>query len=181
MAAGKFLTPGDTLVASAAAERAGNPAARGSRAGQENPVVDRSISGARAAALGALAALVHGAFDLVTYPSAWTRAPYLRIEDMPELFSTLTPAGVSIAASGVSGVIAALAIVAVEPGRDRRAVTLGVVLALFWLFSALLTHVVWLKTSWALALTSLPLGVPRGLAIGWLTARLVPAPSAARD
>jgi hypothetical protein len=142
---------------------------------QENPVADRSISGARALALGALAALLHGGFDLLTWPSTWTRPPYLRLEDMPEVFSSLSPAGVSIAASAVSGFIAALAILAVEPERNRRVVALGLVLAAFWLFSALLTHAVWLRTSWTYALTSLPLALPRGLAIGWVAARLAPA------
>jgi hypothetical protein len=137
------------------------------------------ISGARAAALGALAALLHGAFDLVTWPSRWTRAPYLRLEDMPEVFSSLSPVGVSIAASAVSGVIAMLAILAVEPRRDRRAVALGLALAAFWLLSGLLTHAVWLRTSWAEAATSLALGLPRGLAIGGVAARL--APPADRD
>jgi hypothetical protein len=139
-------------------------------------VADRPISGARALALGALAALLHAGFDLATWGSAWTRPPYLRLEDMPEVFSSLSPVGVSIAASAVSGVIAALAILAVEPQRDRRAVPLGLALAAFWLLSGVLTHAVWLRTSPAQAATSLLLGLPRGLAIGWAAARLAPAP-----
>ena len=144
-------------------------------------MVDRSIPAGRAFALGTLAAVLHGLFDLLTWPYPLTRPPYLRLEDMPQAFSSLSPAGVSLAASAVSGVIAALAIVAVEPARNRRVVTLGLVLAAFWLFSALLTHAVWLRTSWTLALTSLPLAVPRGLAIGWIASRLLPARPDAAD
>jgi hypothetical protein len=144
-------------------------------------VVDPSIPAPRVLALGAVAALLHGVFDLLTWPSVWTRPPYLRLEDMPEVFSTLSATGVSIAASAVSGVIAALAVFAVEPARDRRVVTLGLVLAAFWLFSALLTHVVWLRTSSTLLLTSLPLALPRGLAIGWVATRLLPAPRSQLD
>jgi hypothetical protein len=125
--------------------------------------------------------LLHGAFDLATWPSVWTRPSYLRVEDMPELFETLSPVGISVAASAVSGVIAALAIMAVEPARDRRVWTLGAVLTAFWFLSALLTHLVWLRTPWTLALTSLPLALPRGLGIGWVTARLLPAAGAGDD
>jgi hypothetical protein len=127
-----------------------------------------------------IAALVHAAFDLVTWPSAWTRAPYLRLEDMHEAFGALSPVGVSIAASAVSGIIAALALVAFEPASGRRARALGLALAAFWIFSALLTHAVWLSTPWSRALVALPLGIPRGLAVGWLLAQLAtPSPTPA--
>lgn len=139
------------------------------------------ISGGRAMSLGGLAAALHGAFDLATWPSRLTRPPYLRLEDMPEVFSMLSPAGVSFATSAVSGIIAALALAAVEPGPGRRAWTLGLVLAAFWIFSALLTQAVWLATPWTLAATSLPLGLPRGLAIGWAMARLARAPRPAGE
>lgn len=139
---------------------------------------DPSPNGKRVLALGALAVLVHAAFDLVTYPSAWTRAPYLRVEDMNEAFGALSPVAISIAASAVSGVIAVLALVAFEPAPGRRARSLGVTLAAFWIFSALLTHAVWLSTPWTYALVALPLGIPRGLAVGWILARLAPAASA---
>jgi hypothetical protein len=145
-------------------------------------VSDPSPTGKRILALCALAMLVHAGFDLVTWPSAWTRAPYLRVEDMNEAFAGLSPVGISIAASAVSGVIAGLALVAFEPARGRRARSLGLALAAFWIFSALLTHAVWLSTPWTYALVALPLGVPRGLAVGWLLARLAPAaPAPARE
>jgi hypothetical protein len=138
------------------------------------------ITGGRALALGLLAGAVHGLFDAATWPSPLTRPPYLRLEDMPEVFSMLSPLGVGIATSAVSGIIAGLAIVAVEPARGRRVWTLGLVLAAFWLFSALLTQAVWLRTSWALAATSLPFALPRGLVIAWLVQRLSPAADAPR-
>ena len=139
-----------------------------------------SPSARRVLALGAVAALVHAAFDLVTWPSSWTRAPYLRLEDMHEAFGALSPVGVSIAASVVSGIIAALALAAFEPAPGRRARTFGLALAAFWIFSALLTHAVWLSTPWSRALVALPLGIPRGLTVGWLLARFaaeVPTPA----
>jgi hypothetical protein len=145
-----------------------------SRQDEEALLPEAPISGGRSIALGALAAAVHGLFDAVTWPSPLTRPPYLRLEDMPEVFAMLSPLGVGIATSAVSGIIAALAIVAVEPARGRRTWTLGLVLAAFWLFSALLTQAVWLRTSWALAATSLPFALPRGLLIAWLVGRLAP-------
>jgi hypothetical protein len=130
--------------------------------------------GGRALLLGIAAAVLHGACDLATFPSRWTRPPYLRIEDAPEMFHTLSPVGVSVAASAVSGVIAALAVLAVEPAPGRRARTLGIVLAAFWLCSAVLFQAVWLSTGWRYGLTSLPLALPRGLVIGWAIAALSP-------
>jgi hypothetical protein len=143
-------------------------------------VPDNPTTGGRVAGPAALAAVLHGLFDLVTWYSRWTRPPYLRLEDMPEMFSMLSPLGVSIATSAVSGVIAGLAIAGIEPAPGRRATSLGLVLAGFWFFSAVLVHAVWLRTSWTLAATSLPLALPRGLAIGWAAARLAaprPAPT----
>jgi hypothetical protein len=158
--------------------RRGQPTPAVDLGGQETKLPERSISGGRALALGAVAAALHGAADLATYGSALLRPAYLRLEDAPDVFSTLSPVGVSIAASAVSGAIAALSVSIVEPTPRRRAVALGVVLAAFWTFSAFLTWLVWLETPAALALASLLLGAPRGLLIGWALARLCPEPAA---
>ena len=77
----------------------------------------------------------------------------------------------SLAASCVSGVIAVIAIVATAPAR-RRALALGAFVAGFWILSAALTRLVWLSTPWPTSAVAIALGVPRGLAIGWVLARL---------
>jgi hypothetical protein len=137
------------------------------------------MTGGRAALVGLVATLLHGGFDLLTWPSRLMRPPYLRLEDMPEVFAMLSPLGISIATSCVSGIIATLAAVAIEPGPRRRTLTLGLVLSAFWLLSALLMQAVWLSTSWSLAATSLPLALPRGLLVAWIASRLTPAAPAA--
>jgi hypothetical protein len=142
--------------------------------GQEAGLGDRSITGPRALALGALAAALHGVADLVCWPSPLLRPTYLRLEDGPEVFATLSPVGVSVAASAVSGAIAALSVSVVEPSPRRRALTLGAVLAAFWAFSACLTWAVWLRTPAPLVASSVLVGSLRGLVIGWVLARLCP-------
>jgi hypothetical protein len=100
---------------------------------------------------------------------------------MPEGFAGfLSPVGISIAVSIVSGIIAALAIVAVEPARGERVRTLAVVLGAFWCFSALLTQVTWLSTPWSYAVTSVPLGFVRGAAIAAVASLLLPRLDARR-
>ena len=128
-----------------------------------------SLSGRRVAALAGLALALHGLFDAVTYRIPHAAPPYLRLADAPEVFQFLSPLAVSIAVCCVSGIIAVIAVVAVEP-RHRRPLVLGGIVTGFWLFSALLTRVVWMSTPWSSTALALALGVPRGLAIGWLLA-----------
>jgi hypothetical protein len=130
------------------------------------------LSGRRVAALSVLAAALHGAFDAVTYRLPWAAPPYLRLADAPEMFEMLSPVAVSVAASCVSGIIAAIAVVAVEPGRGRRSLALGAVIAGFWLLSAVLMRLTWLSTPWPVALVGIACGVPRGLVIGAVLSRL---------
>jgi hypothetical protein len=129
------------------------------------------LSGRRVAALACAAALVHGLFDALTLHLPYLAPPYLRLEDGPEAFQTLSPLTVSIAASCVSGLIAVIALVAFETVRRRRALVLGGVAAGFWIFSAGLLRAVWLTTPWGIALLGIAAGIPRGLAVGWVLAR----------
>lgn len=124
------------------------------------------------AALGLGAALLHLGFDVACAQVAWARPPYLRMEDLPEAFRYLpfvsAPVAVSVAASAVSGLLAIIALLAVEPGSGRRRWQLTRTVTGFWLFTALLTWLVWLSTPFLRALPGIALGIPRGLAVGWL-------------
>ena len=131
------------------------------------------LSGVRLAVLGLVAAALHAVIDAVSARFGPTTPPYLKIEDFPEAFQLLSPFAVSLAASSVSGVIAVIALVAAAPSR-RRALAIGTLIAGFWILSASLTRLVWLSTPWPMALLAIALGVPRGLAIGWVLARLAP-------
>lgn len=126
----------------------------------------------RTAALAAGAALLHLGFDIACSAVSWARPPYLRTEDLPEVFRELpfvsAPVAVSLAASAVSGILAAIALAAVEPGAPRRRRQLVGIVTGFWLFTALLTWLVWLSTPFVRALPGIALGLPRGLAVGWL-------------
>ena len=133
----------------------------------------RPLSGARLAVLGLVAAALHAAFDAASSRFGPTTPPYLRLEDWPEAFRLLSPFAVSLTASCVSGVIAVIAVVVAAPAR-RRGLVLGALVAGFWIFSASLTRLVWLATPWPSALVGIALGVPRGLVIGWVLARLAP-------
>lgn len=144
----------------------------GVEAPREKPVPDApSLSGRRVAALASLAALLHGLFDAITYRFPAVRPPYLRLEDAPEAFQMLSPVAVSISASCVSGLIATIVVIAVEPNR-RRPALLGALVTGFWIFSAALMRTMWLSTAWSTVGTALLCGIPRGLVIGALLAWL---------
>jgi hypothetical protein len=139
---------------------------------------------ARVAALGGLAALLHGTFDAALYPLRWARPPYLRLEDMPEAFRQLplvsAPVAVGVAASAVGGLLAVISLLSVEPAAPaRRRLLVGLVTG-FWAFSALLGWFTWQETPFTSVALALLLGLPRGLAIGLALERLSrPAPPAA--
>ncbi len=126
----------------------------------------------RTASLGALAALVHLSLDALLTPFRWARPPWLRMEDMPEAFRELpfvsAPVAVSASASAVGGLLAAIALLAVEPDAPRRGWLLSGLVTGFWLVSAVLTWLTWLSTPFLAALPGILLGIPRGLAVGWL-------------
>lgn len=123
------------------------------------------------AALGAVAAALHGAFDLAAASFGPTTPPYLRTADLPEAFQALSPVAVGVAASCVSGVIAVIALLATE-GARRRGLALGATITGFWLLSAALMRLVWLDTPWATAAWGLAAGLPRGFVVGGVLAAL---------
>lgn len=142
------------------------------------PGAARNPARRRTAALAALAAAVHLAFDAAQSAVAWLRPPYLRFEDMPEAFRELpfvsAPVAVSVASAAAGGVLAAIALAAVEERAPRRRRLLVLLVTGFWLFSAVLSWGTWLSTPFLAALPGILMGVPRGLAIGWLLWRLSP-------
>lgn len=131
----------------------------------------RPLGRARLALAGAVAAVLHAAFDAasVTFPPA--TPPYLRLADMPDVFQSLSPVAVSVAASCVSGVIAVIALVATAAARRRR-LALSATVTAFWVLSAVLTRLVWLDTPWPVAAVGILAGVPRGVVIGAVLAAL---------
>jgi hypothetical protein len=131
-----------------------------------------ALSSLRLAALGALAAVLHGGLDAAS-SAAGATPPYLRLADAPEAFRVLSPFAVSVAFSAVSGVIAAIALVVVSASRrGAAALPLGVAIAALWILSAALSRVAWFDTPAGPTLLSIACGVPRGLAIGWILTRL---------
>jgi len=129
-------------------------------------------SSRRTVALGAGAALLHLGFDAACSAVSWARPPYLRMEELPEAFRQLplvsAPVAVSVATSMISGLLAVIALLAVEPGAPRRRRQLIGIVTGFWLFTAALTWLVWLSTPFARVLPGIALGLLRGLAVGWL-------------
>ena len=129
----------------------------------------------RALGLAGAAAALHGAFDAATFRLPWIGPPYLKLEDASEAFRFLSPLTVSVATSCVSGVIAAIAAGALEPSA-RRTGPLAALVTGFWLFSALLSWLLWFETPWPAAVAGLAAGVPRGLAVGLVLARIAGPP-----
>jgi hypothetical protein len=136
-----------------------------------------TLASGRAAAFSLVAALAHLAIDALSSRWPWTTPPHLQLAYAPEVVrEMLSPLAVGIAASAVNGVIAGIALLAVEPwagpAPGRRTLRLGVVLFGFWLLSDGLLALVWLSAPWSLVLGGLAAGLPRSLAVGWLLARL---------
>ncbi|MFL5300493.1 MAG: hypothetical protein ACJ79R_09140 [Anaeromyxobacteraceae bacterium] len=130
-----------------------------------------SPSPSRLAALALAAAALHGGLDALCSAAALTTPPYLRLGDAPEVFQLVSPLAVSIAASAVSGIIAAIAVSIVGAARARRR-ALGAALAGFWLFSAVLLRLTWLDTPLLPTIVGLACGIPRGFAVGWALSAL---------
>jgi hypothetical protein len=130
-----------------------------------------SPSPARLAALALAAAALHGGLDALCSAASLTTPPYLRLGDAPEVFRLVSPVAVSVAASAVSGIIAAIAVSLVGAARARRR-TLGAALAGFWLFSAVLLRLTWLDTPLLPTMVGLACGIPRGFAVAWALSAL---------
>jgi len=138
-------------------------------------------SSPRLLAPGLAAGLLHLAADALLGRIPWARPPYLRLEDMPEPFRELpfvsAPLAVSVAASVVGGILAAIALAAVEPNAPRRSRAVTGLVTGFWLFTALLSWATWLSTPFLAALPGIALGIPRGLLVGWAALRAAGRPA----
>lgn len=115
------------------------------------------------------ATLLHGGFDAITSWIPGLAPPYLRLRDAPEEFQLLSPIGVSVAVSCVSGLIAVISVAALLQAQRRPAV-LAAMITGFWLFSAILLRVVWLSTPWSATVIALVPGFVRGVVVGWYAA-----------
>jgi len=139
-------------------------------------------SSQRLFAPGLVACLLHLGCDALLGRIAWARPPYLRLEDMPEPFRELpfvsAPLAVSVAASVVGGILAAIALAAVEPAVPRRGRLVTRLVTGFWIFSAFLSWATWLSTPFLTALPGMALGIPRGLLVGWAALRAAGRPAA---
>ena len=134
-----------------------------------------SLTPGRVTVLALAAGAVHLACDLAAAKIPFAAPPYLLFSYMPEAFRDLSPLGVSIAASAVNGVIAAIAFAAVPTAR-RRPVPLGCVLFAFWAGSGLCLALVWLSGAGWRAITGLAFGAPRALAAAAVLLWLRPGP-----
>jgi hypothetical protein len=132
-----------------------------------------------AALLALVAGGVHLTCDLAASLLPGATPPYLLLPYAPEPFQALSPVAVSIAASVVNGIIAAIALAAIEPAPSRspgrQVMVLAAVLFAFWMLSGTLTAVVWLTgAGWRVA-GALALGAPRALLVAgvlvWLRGR----------
>jgi hypothetical protein len=135
-----------------------------------------SSSRRRVAAIAFVAAALHGALDATFSATSLTTPPYLRLGDAPDVFRLVSPVAVSLAASVVSGIIAAIATSILGARPERRVALLGAVLAAFWMFSAALTRLAWLDTPLWPSVVGVLCGIPRGLAVAWGVSKLVPIP-----
>lgn len=128
-------------------------------------------------------------FDALGARLPWTTPPWLLLDHLAGLFKELLSAepdagsfldrssigiGMSIGASGVNAIIAALLATAFED-QPRRVRALGGSLAGLWLLSGGLMMITYLSPPWGVALGSLASGLPRSFALAWLLDRLLPA------
>jgi hypothetical protein len=127
-----------------------------------------------------VASAVHLVFDLLTTRLPWVAPPYLLLDHAAGPFRDLLAVdrgavlvAVSVAASGVNGLIAGLFGVALETAR-RRVATLGLLLAGLWVFSGGLLALVYLSVPGGLLAGSLLAGVPRAFAVAWSVDRALP-------
>lgn len=147
----------------------------------------RPLAVARPAGLAALAASLHLCLDGIAWLVPGAAPPHLLLRYAPELVQELVaPLAAAIAASAIWGIIAVLALAAIEPaaaspGR-RSAILAGALLGL-WLLSEGLLSLVWLDAPAGPVLGGLAAGLPRSLLVAFALVRLErrprPAPPAA--
>jgi hypothetical protein len=150
--------------------------------GWYNAAVTNAVAGGRGGVLvpAVVATAVHLVLDLATSRLPLVSPPYLLLDHAAGPFRELLAIGrgtvlvaVSVAASGVNGLIAGLFGVALE-GARRRVATLGLLLAGLWIFSGGLLALVYLSLPGGLLAGSLLAGVPRAFAVAWSVDRVLP-------
>jgi hypothetical protein len=136
----------------------------------------KPLTGPRLLGLAAVAAGMHLAMDGLSWLVPFAAPPHLLLRYAPEFVREMVgPLGVSLAASIVWGLIAVIALAAIEPGAAppaRRARVFAAVLWGFWLLSEGLMALVWLDAPWGPVLGGLAAGVPRSAAVTWALVRL---------
>ena len=136
----------------------------------------RPLTGPRLLGLAALAAALHLSLDGLAWLVPFAAPPHLLLRYAPDFVRDMVgPLGVGIAASIICGIIAVIALVAVEPGAGpptRRARVLAALLWGFWLLSEGLLALVWLDAPWGPVLGGLAAGLPRSALVAWVLVRL---------
>ena len=133
-------------------------------------------TGPKLLGLAALAGCLHLGLDGLAWLVPWAAPPHLLLRYAPDFVREMVgPLGVGIAASLIWGIIAIIALVAVEPGAGppaRRVRILATVLWGFWLLSEGLMALVWLDAPWGPVLGGLAAGIPRSALVAWVLVRL---------
>ena len=133
-------------------------------------------SGTRLLGLALLASGLHLALDGLCWLAPWAAPPHLLLRYAPDFVREMVgPLGVGIAASLIWGIIAIIALVAVEPGAGPPAHQVRILAAVlwgFWLLSEGLMALVWLDAPWGPVLGGLAAGIPRSALVAWVLVRL---------
>ncbi len=137
---------------------------------------EKPLGGLRLLGLVAAAAGLHLLLDGVCWLVPFAAPPHLLLRYAPEFVRDMVgPLGVGIAASIIWGLIAVIALAALEPGGGspgRRTRILAAMLWGFWLLSEGLMALVWLDAPWGLVLGGLVAGLPRSALVAWALLRL---------
>ena len=144
------------------------------------------MSAGRAAALAALAGLLHLGWDGLASLAPGAAPPHLLLRYASEFVrEVLSPLSVGVAFSVVSGILAVIFLAVVDPAASpdprRRTWRLALWVYGFWAFSELLLALTWLSAPWGLLLGGIAAGIPRAWTVAWALSRLqLPGGRAAR-
>jgi hypothetical protein len=126
----------------------------------------------------AVAAAAHLTVDALASRLPWTTPPYLLLDHVAGPFRDLVALdrgtiaiAVSIAASGVNGLMTATLAAALD-GTGRRVRNLGLLLSGLWVLSGGLLALIYLSAPLALLAGSLAAGVPRSFLVAWIAERM---------